>query len=303
MDIKNISLEKIKFDPKQPRQTLDKQKIAEMAQSIVTEGVINPVELDKTLTVITGEMRVRAAKLAGLKEIPCKIISINYKERFRRQVIENIHHNTMTDWDTAQALKKLLAEFPTEPGSVGTHGGKPNQGYTELGKLIGKTSNYISEKFDLLKASPSFQKAVKQGLPGTFTRVLSATPEPFKKIVEQKLIKGEIQNRDTGLRIADALRRQPEKSKQILSMDYSKHQSVNDSIIALGKIVPQRSDLIEKSFNNVESFSAKVDSLLDWLKKNPPETIGSLHAVEIVLGFKVLIDAINKWQKPIKQLN
>jgi len=302
MNIVELPLQKIKPDPKQPRQNIDRDKVRDMAQSIRTEGIINPIEIDKSYTIITGEMRWRAAKLAGLKTIPCRIITINPAERFRRQVIENIHHNTMTDWDTAIALEKLLDQLPRLPGSLGTHGGRPYQGFRDLGRIIGKSKDFIAEKFDLLGASKKFQKAVKSGLPGTFIRVITNTPEVYKDIIEDKIINGEIKNRDAGLRIADALKRQPEVAQEILDIDYSKHKSVNDTILALGEVAPQRSNLINQSFGNVEEFSRRVDAVIDWLKQNNPTTVGRIHQAEIVLGFNVLKDAINNWGKEVKQL-
>lgn len=302
MEIIELELQKIKRDNNQPRQNIDETKVREMSQSIKTEGVINAIEIDKDYIIITGEMRYRAARMAGLKTIPCKVIAINAKERFRRQVIENIHHNTMTDWDTAVALKKLVDDFPTKPGLVGTHGGKPNLGYAELANIIGKSSQYISEKFDLLNASHTFQKAVKEGLPSTFIRVVNSTPIEYRDEIEQKIISGEIQSRDAGLRIADALKRRPDIADKILAIDYSQYEDVHETTVALGKIAPQRSDLIKKSFDNTNEFSERITLLIEWMKQNPPTIIGSIHVAEIILGFKVLFDAITAWNKQAKQL-
>ncbi len=91
MKIVNVLLSKIKPDKNQPRQTIDEEHIKEISQSIVTEGVINAIEIDENNVIITGEQRWRAAKLAGLKEVPCKILKITPELRFRRQVIENLH--------------------------------------------------------------------------------------------------------------------------------------------------------------------------------------------------------------------
>jgi len=72
--IKEIEVEKIKPDPEQPRESFDKEKLKELAQTFKTQGIIQPIEIDENYQIITGERRWRAAKLAGLKKIPCKIV-------------------------------------------------------------------------------------------------------------------------------------------------------------------------------------------------------------------------------------
>ena len=178
MRIVEIPINQLKRDSNQPRQTLDSERVKEMAKSILTEGVINPIEVDKDNVIVTGEMRWRAAKLAGLKTIPCKRMVINPEKRFCRQVIENIHHNTMTDWDTGKALQKLLLLLPGSNKEGKGHWNDRN--LTKLSNQIGKSDDYIKEKLDIINSSNKFQKAVKSGLPGSFIRAINRAPEEFR---------------------------------------------------------------------------------------------------------------------------
>src|SRR3989338_5939330 len=107
MEYKTIPIDKIKTDSNNPRQSSKEENFKEMAKSILTAGVINPIEVDKNLVIITGERRWRAAKIAGLKMVPVRIIDISEDKRFVRQVIENIHQNTMAPLDIAMALDKI----------------------------------------------------------------------------------------------------------------------------------------------------------------------------------------------------
>ena len=159
MEILQIEIDKIKPDKKQPRKSIEIEDLKEMAQSIVTEGVINPIETDSDFVIITGERRWRASKIAGLKTVPVKVLKINAKERFRRQVIENIHNDTMSYDDTARALSKLKVDY-FHPVKV-INKGQPQTGVTFLSKMVGKSLGYIEERFDYLKASAPLQKAVK----------------------------------------------------------------------------------------------------------------------------------------------
>ncbi len=288
MEIKLIPIEKLKRDKKQPRQTFDEEKIRGMAQSIVTEGIINPIEVDKNFVIITGELRSRAAKVAGLKEVPCKVISINEKERFRRQVIENIHHNTMTDWDTAKALSKLLKELPIVPGTIGTHGGKPNQGFSALGKIIGKPETYVREKFEILNSSEQFREAVQKGLSGTFIRAIKATPPEYKGVMEKKIIAGDFENRDFAVQTAYALQRSPEKASQILKV------SNEDQLY---RISPRAHEVVKARLKPTTEFMVIQKQLLKWLKSNPPETIVHKDRFLTILGMSNLVDKLNEWGK------
>lgn len=293
MEIANLPVKRIKPDPSQPRQTLDEEKIQEMAQSMKTEGVINPIEVDKDLIIVTGEMRWRAAQAAGLKEIPAKIISISPKERFRRQVVENIHHNTMTDWDTGKALHKLLEGV--QDTELRSHsGGHPDQGISKLARILGKSKRYILDHLELQNAPEELRSHIQKGLvPYTFIRALKNTPEEFKKEMEQQIIKGHFTNRDIAVEVSSALRRNPEKAKEIFKAK---------DVVQLYKISPRSSDKIRESYTPVNQLSEIVDNLVEWLRNNPPESVGFIHAPRIILNLAGAVEQVNEWGHKAKQL-
>lgn len=295
MEIKQIAIDKLKRDKNQPRQTFDKDKIQDMAQSIKTEGVINPIEIDKDYFIITGELRSRAAKLAGLKTVPCKIISINPKERFRRQVIENLHNATMTEWDTAKAIKKLLDGRQATIRSSKQHkGGYPDKGIRELGRIIGKGNTFIIEKLQLLEASEPFQQAVKKGLSASFIRGITRAPEFYQKAMEEKILKGDFKTRDEAIEVATALHRNPEKGQRILEA------KTNEEVF---KLSPRFPDIIKARLAPGQEFIRIKKDLLDWLQENPSQRIIQMDKPQIVLGLSLIVDKINEWSKPLKQLN
>ena len=109
MEIKEIEINKIKPDKEQPRKDFDKEKLKELAETYKTQGVIQPIEIDENFVIITGERRWRAAKLAGLKKIPCKIVEgLTPEQKLERRIVENIHHEPLTDLEKAEAIKKLM---------------------------------------------------------------------------------------------------------------------------------------------------------------------------------------------------
>ncbi len=302
MEIKLIPIEKLKRDNNQPRQTFDENHIRDMAQSITTEGVINPIEIDKNFVIITGEMRFRASKLAGLKKVPCKILDFAPKERFRRQVIENIHHNTMNDWDTAKALQKLLAQLPMIPGRIGKHGGRPNQGYSELSRIIGKSKDFISEHLEILIAAKPIQKAIQDGkIPYTLLRGIELSPIPYQKAMEKKIIDGEFTKRESILEVAGALKRNPEKAVSILEIDYT-DKNAKQIGETLSKISPRYPDQIATRLAPGEEFTKIKKELIEWLKENPPQRIIQMDKMHIVLGMSLIMDKLIAWRESANQL-
>lgn len=303
MNIELIPISKIKFDPNQPRKNVDQNKVEMMAKSILTEGVINPVELDKDLRIITGEMRVRAAKLASLKEIPCKIISINPEERFRRQVIENIHNQTMNPMDTARALGRLLKDVNARLVITKHKGGFLDKGIRQLGREIGLAETTLRLYINLLETSKPFQDAVeREFISATMVRVLRGTPLPFKETMEEKILQGQFKGRDIGLEVVAALTRNPENAKRILKLDYSKYENVQAVQIALSHLSPTKTMLVESALAPGAEFLRIKNTLLKWLENNPPSKIVRQDRMLIILGMQVIVEELNNWGREIKQL-
>ncbi len=298
----NLPVDKIKRDPTQPRQVIDKNRVQEIAASMLTEGVINPIEVDEKLVIVTGEMRWRAAKAAGLATIPAKIIKIRPQKRFLRQVIENIHHNTMSDWDTAKALQKLCSQIlETTPGRKGRF---EDQGISKLSRLIGKGQTYIIDHLEILGASEKMQKAIKTGkMPYSFLRILKRTPDEFKQQMEDKIIRGEFYQRDSAIEVVTSLKKSPEKSQEILAVDYSAYRTPADVSVKLSQIVPRFSDIIRDSFTPPKELTEIKNSLLNWLEKYPRQILAPAHYDRTTLTFQVMVEAMNHWAVDRKALN
>ncbi len=296
MKIQEIKINKIKPDPSQPRKTFQRNRIKEMAQSILTEGVINPIEIDEKYMIITGEIRWRSAREAGLKTVPCKVMKLEGKKRFTRQVIENIHHNTMTPMDTAIALKKVLRMHAACIGKSHS-GGRPNQGLTWLSKKIGKGRTFIELHFNLLDASPEFKKAVKKGLPYSMVEIIKRTPEPYKETIEKKIIANEFYNRDSARVVVGAMNKAPELSKKIIKTNYKgmTPADVTQKLFNLG--VVSLSNEIDKAHEAPKEIGKLVIAMNKWLRENPAEDMGKLFLKDTVMGLNVVKGNITKWLK------
>lgn len=114
--VSTVLIDSIKADPNQPRKTFTEKHIGELSLNLQTIGLINPIEVDENLMIITGECRWRAAKQAGWTELPIIINTqpLTSYERLRRQISENILQSggdkseMMNPVDTAKGLARLL---------------------------------------------------------------------------------------------------------------------------------------------------------------------------------------------------
>lgn len=301
MKYRTASIGKLKQDPDQPRKYVDEEALKEMAVSVKNEGLINPIEVDENFVIVTGEMRWRASKLAGLKEVPVRIIEkITPAERFLRQVQENLHQNAMSDWDTANALQKLLSlprrgrhpKTPlTGPGS--------DKGITWLSGRTGKSRGYIEEKLSYLTTSKPIQKALKAGkITGTYVRAINRAPEKQKKAVEDKILGKQFATADGAVSFASALVREeanPHNVKELLDTDYSKYKNDHEVKGAIEKISPPDHELIAKSYEPSQEITRIVNDLQEWVEKNPKTKVGMIHAPRVLINMNVARTLIEGW--------
>lgn len=149
-----ISIHKIKSDEKQPRKSFDSEKIAELAESIKAHGIIQPLILrkynDEQYIIVAGERRWRAAKMAGLKEIPAVIMELSDRDILEISLIENIQRQDLNPIEEALAYKKLLDEF------------KITQ--EELSRRIGKSRVAITNTIRLTNLDERVQQYIIEGI-------------------------------------------------------------------------------------------------------------------------------------------
>ena len=110
-----MDIDKIRADPDQPRTEFSDEDIASTAFTIESQGIINPIEVDEHGMIVTGEIRFRAAQMAGLKQVPVVVWRNGTHKRFERQVVENMHQHQLSDRDRENAIVKLwkTGQYPT----------------------------------------------------------------------------------------------------------------------------------------------------------------------------------------------
>lgn len=110
----DIPIEQIVPNPNQPRRHFNSQELASLAKSISQDGIIQPLTIrrvDRNFELISGERRLRAAKIAGLRRVPCIIVDISNQRSAILALIENIQRADLNCFEEAEAIALLIKEF------------------------------------------------------------------------------------------------------------------------------------------------------------------------------------------------
>lgn len=138
----------------QPRVHFDEPALAELAESIRTQGLIEPIIVRETAEhyyeIIAGERRARAAKLAGLQDVPCLIGHYSDEQAATMAVVENVQRESLNLIEEARAYKRLIDEFNCQQDAIAT--------------LVGKSRSHIANLLRLLTLAPAVQNKIQQGL-------------------------------------------------------------------------------------------------------------------------------------------
>ncbi len=182
--IVNISVNKIKPNPYQPRKYFDKLALNELAESIKQYGVIQPISVRKLRSgayeLVAGERRLKASKIANLEEIPCIILEIGDNDSAILALIENLQREDLNFMEEAESYFHLISEH----------------GFTqeELAIKIGKSQSTIANKLRILKLPPLVKKIINDnGLTERHARALLKLPDEqlqlkiLKKVCERGL--------------------------------------------------------------------------------------------------------------------
>ena len=183
-----LPIEKIVRNPGQPRKNFDEDALAELADSIKQNGVLQPILVRKKgnkYEIVAGERRYQASKLAGLKEIPAVVREINDDEVFQLALIENLQRADLSPIEEAKGYKQLLE----------------SQGLTQegLAKILSKSRSAIANTLRLMDLPSEVQDMMEQGqLTAGHARAILAVPTEEGRIkLAQKVVTESLTVRQT----------------------------------------------------------------------------------------------------------
>lgn len=169
LNVRMISIDKLKSGQYQPRQDMDDQSLEELAESIRSFGMIQPIVAqqipgDDRYEIIAGERRWRAAQLAGYTEVPVSVREFENEDKLAVSLIENMQRQDLNPVEEARGLKRLAEEFKM------TH--------QQIADSIGKSRASISNQMRLLHlAEPALDRLFNGEIDTGHAKVLLSLPQ------------------------------------------------------------------------------------------------------------------------------
>ena len=255
-----VNITKVEPNREQPRKNFDEDALLELSESIKQYGLLQPILVQDRkdyYEIIAGERRWRAAKLAGLKQVPVIIKNLTDQEIVEISLIENIQRENLNPIEEAQAYKRLLNEFHLKQD--------------EVAERVSKSRTAVTNSMRLLKLSDDVQRMVIDEMITTgHARALLGVEDPAKqyniaqRIFDEKLSVREVEKivKNMGKPVKPKKEKVVDKSMQVIYDDIS--EKLKTQLGTKVNIVPKEdgSGKIEIEFYSHD----ELDRILDLMK-------------------------------------
>ncbi len=254
-----VKITKVEPNREQPRKNFDEDALQELADSIKQFGLLQPILVQDRkdyYEIIAGERRWRAAKLAGLKEVPVIIRNYTEQEIVEISLIENIQREDLNPIEEAQAYKRLLTEFHLKQD--------------EVAERVSKSRAAVTNSIRLLKLNEEVQRMVVDEMISTgHARALLAVENPeeqynlAQRIFDEKMSVRDVEKLVKNLHKPAKSKKVDDKTMQVIYQDIEEKlkQKLGRKVTVTSK--GEGSGKIEIEFYNHED----LDRLLDVLNK------------------------------------
>ncbi|MBO4853667.1 MAG: ParB/RepB/Spo0J family partition protein [Oscillospiraceae bacterium] len=160
--VRYISIGEIRPNPRQPRRHFGEDSLRELSDSIRAYGILQPLtvrRMEQGYELVAGERRLRAARLAGLREVPCLVAQVGEEDSALLALIENLQRRDLDCWEEAEAIARLIREYGLSQEAAA--------------EKIGKSQSGVANKLRLLRLSESVRQLLRQnGLTERHARAL-----------------------------------------------------------------------------------------------------------------------------------
>ena len=199
-----VKLSKVEPNREQPRKNFDEDSLQELAESLKQFGMLQPILVQNRgdyYEIIAGERRWRAAKIAGLKEVPVIVRELTDQEIVEISLIENIQREDLNPIEEAQAYKRLLTEFHLKQD--------------EVAERVSKSRTAVTYSMRLLKLCDEVQKMVVDDMISTgHARALISIEDPEEQyLIAQKIFDEKLSVREVEKLVKD-LHKPPKPPKE-----------------------------------------------------------------------------------------
>ncbi len=259
-DLTYLEIEKLQAGIYQPRKNFKEESLSELANSILENGVISPIIIrlvGNQYEIIAGERRWRAAKLAGLKQVPVIIKNIDDQKVLEISIVENVQRQDLNAIEEAEAIERLISEF--------------SYSHEKVAASIGKSRSHVSNILRLLKLPKEVQEMIaSEKISMSHARaIINSDQDPI--VLVNKIIEKGLSVRD----IENMVRKTPEKS--VKKPQVSKNNNKDQELIELEQSIANELGLqveinydaenkgnISINFSNLE----QLDRVIQLLSNN-----------------------------------
>ena len=166
--VQYIPLGRIRPNPQQPRRSFDEEGLAELAASIRSCGILQPLTVRRAgdgYELVAGERRLRAARIAGLREVPCLVAQVGEEDSALLALMENLQRRDLDCWEEAEALSRLIARYGLSQ--------------EEAARRLGRAQPTVANKLRLLRLPEDVRALLREnGLTERHARALLRLQDP-----------------------------------------------------------------------------------------------------------------------------
>lgn len=252
-----VDINKVEPNREQPRKKFDEDALLELSESIKQFGLLQPIlvqDRDTYYEIIAGERRWRAAKLAGLKEVPVIIRKYTEQEIVEISLIENIQREDLNPIEEAKAYKRLMGEF--------------NLKQDEIAERVSKSRTAVTNSMRLLKLCDEVQQMVINDMISTgHARAIISVEDPEEQYtLAQKIFDEKMSVRDVEKYIKNMNKPEKEKKKVNKSLEViykEKEEILKQSLLTKVAVVGKGdgSGKIEIEFFSHDDFDRIMDAI------------------------------------------
>lgn len=149
--VQYLPINQIRPNPQQPRRHFEVEALQELAESIRGYGILQPLTVRKAVNgyeLVAGERRLRAARIAGCREVPCLVAQVDEEDSALLALIENLQRRDLDFWDEAEAIARLISRYDLSQ--------------EQAAKKIGKSQSAVANKLRLLRLSDAVRQKLQE---------------------------------------------------------------------------------------------------------------------------------------------
>ena len=240
----------------QPRKNFDSEALSDLADSIRQHGIIQPLTVRRLQSgyyqIIAGERRWRAARMAGLSEVPAVVIEADDRKAMELAMIENLQREDLNPMEEAEGYQVLMEQY--------------GMTQEEAAQRVGKSRPAVANALRLLKLCPDVRKLIEDGaISGGHGRTLVTLSEKLQKEAAAAIVKSDLSVRQTEQLVKKLTAEKKEKiGKEAGGVDYAA-EAARELTSRLGRpckiVTGRKKGRIELEYYGVDDLNALLDAL------------------------------------------